>query len=125
MKYPHCLEGFHEGQASWSVMVGGDKDGSWVLYRLLCPACGRYVFYLQNGASPGYGEGQQRVRLPIVNKSLLVWPKGISRSPVPTEVPTEIVEDYKEACLVLADSPKASALSAAGVCRIFFEARRA
>jgi hypothetical protein len=38
-----------------------------------------------------------------------VWPKGVSRAPVPTEVPPEIVEDYREACLVLGDSPKASA----------------
>jgi hypothetical protein len=39
----------------------------------------------------------------------LVWPKGTNRPPVPPEVPKEIAEDYTEACLVLADSPKASA----------------
>ncbi len=39
----------------------------------------------------------------------MVWPKGVSRAPVPPEVPPEIAEDYKEACLVLTDSPKASA----------------
>jgi hypothetical protein len=38
-----------------------------------------------------------------------VWPKGVARSPVPPEVPPGIAEDYKEACLVLSDSPKASA----------------
>jgi hypothetical protein len=38
-----------------------------------------------------------------------VWPKGISRAPVPSEGPSEIVEDYKEACLVISESPKASA----------------
>ncbi|HXN53315.1 MAG TPA: DUF4145 domain-containing protein [Candidatus Acidoferrum sp.] len=49
------------------------------------------------------------MRLPVVSSSLLLWPKGVSRAPVPSEVPPDIVEDYKEACLVLADSPKASA----------------
>jgi hypothetical protein len=49
------------------------------------------------------------VTLPAVLQTLLVWPKGISRSPVPADVPPAIVEDYKEACLVLTDSPKASA----------------
>jgi Domain of unknown function (DUF4145) len=39
----------------------------------------------------------------------MVWPKGVSRAPVPPEVPPAIAEDYKEACLVLSDSPKASA----------------
>jgi len=90
-------------------MLGGDKDGAWVLNRLLCPACRRYVFYLENGASVGYPEGQQHMRLSVISRSLLVWPKGVSRAPVPPEVPPDIVEDYKEACLVLADSPKASA----------------
>jgi Domain of unknown function (DUF4145) len=44
-----------------------------------------------------------------VYKVLLVHPKGAARSPCPKEVPTQIAEDYKEACLVLADSSKASA----------------
>jgi Domain of unknown function (DUF4145) len=44
-----------------------------------------------------------------VEKVLLVYPKGASRSPCPNEVPNQISEDYKEACLVLCDSPKASA----------------
>jgi hypothetical protein len=38
-----------------------------------------------------------------------IRPKGISRSPIPKEVPEKYAEDYTEACLVLADSPKASA----------------
>ena len=39
----------------------------------------------------------------------LVRPKAISRSPLPPEIPPKFTEDYKEACLVLSDSPKASA----------------
>ena len=39
----------------------------------------------------------------------MVWPRGITRSPVPIEVPPEIAQDYREASLVLGDSPKASA----------------
>lgn len=38
----------------------------------------------------------------------MVWPRGITRSPVPIEVPPEIAQDYREACLVFGDSPKAS-----------------
>jgi hypothetical protein len=108
MKCPHCLEGFHEGQAWWSVVVGSNKDGTWLVNRLLCPACQQYVFYLDNGTA-AFGIGQQSVRLSIVTRSLMVWPRGVSRAPVPPEVPPEIAEDYKEACLVLSDSPKASA----------------
>jgi hypothetical protein len=40
---------------------------------------------------------------------ILVRPRAGARAPCPSEVPADIAEDYKEACLVLADSPKASA----------------
>ena len=40
---------------------------------------------------------------------VLVEPKVISRAPLPTEVPPRFANDYKEACLTIADSPKASA----------------
>ena len=49
----------------------------------------------------------------------MAWPKGVSRAPVPIEVPPGIVEDYKEACLVLTDSPKLLPLSVGDACRIF------
>lgn len=40
----------------------------------------------------------------------IVHPKSTSRSPIPVEVDDEMVKsDYIEACLVLTDSPKASA----------------
>ena len=42
-------------------------------------------------------------------RSRMVWPKGLSRAPVPPEVPTAIAEDYMEACVVLGDSATASA----------------
>ena len=46
---------------------------------------------------------------PVNAVSYLIHPKATSRQPVPAEVPEEFTADYKEACLVLADSPKASA----------------
>jgi Domain of unknown function (DUF4145) len=55
------------------------------------------------------GVGSQQMKFQPPTRIMMVWPKGIARAPVPPEVPPEIVEDYKEACLVLADSPKASA----------------
>ncbi len=41
--------------------------------------------------------------------SYLIRPKISGRPPVPPDVPNKYAEDYKESCLVLADSPKASA----------------
>ena len=39
----------------------------------------------------------------------LIHPRLSGRPPIPPEVPEEFAADYREACLVLADSPKASA----------------
>lgn len=39
----------------------------------------------------------------------MVRPRGSSRPPCPADVPSEIAEDYGEACIFLPDSTKASA----------------
>jgi hypothetical protein len=111
MKCPHCLVEFHDQQTWWSVFLGNDAGGQWLLSRRICPACIRFVFYLESGVGlpPGTQQGTLNQRLPTAINTMLVWPKAVARTPVPPEVPPEIVEDYREACLVLADSPKASA----------------
>ncbi len=110
MKCPHCLVDFHDEQTFWSVALTADADGQWLLSRRTCPSCHRFVLYLENGAPQGpVAQGQQNVRFLAGSQRIMVRPKGTSRAPVPAEVPPDIVDDYKEACLVLADSPKASA----------------
>jgi hypothetical protein len=49
-----------------------------------------------------------RIKEPV-KRIVLAWPKAASRLPAPPEIPLQLAEDYREACLVLADSPKASA----------------
>lgn len=44
-----------------------------------------------------------------IEESILVRPRGSSRPPCPDEVPKKFAGDYEEACLILSDSPKASA----------------
>jgi hypothetical protein len=109
MKCPHCLVEFHENPVNF--YIGEDVDGSWGIRKYNCPnpKCKKNIYFLiENGI---YEDNYHR---PIINevgiKSLrLIRPKGSNRPPVPIEVPKEITEDYTEACLVLADSPKASA----------------
>jgi hypothetical protein len=40
---------------------------------------------------------------------IIVYPKAPSRAPLDKRVPDDLAEDYRQACLVLPDSPKASA----------------
>lgn len=110
MKCPHCLENFHEGQTWWSVFLGNDDDGAWLITRRHCPTCRRFVFELEKGAiSATVRQGTEQARLGDVVQRVRAWPSGVSRAPIPSEVPARIAEDYREACLVLAESPKASA----------------
>jgi hypothetical protein len=53
--------------------------------------------------------GLAAVQRPHGSEILLVWPRTSGRPPAPAEVPPEYARDYNEACLVLNDSPKASA----------------
>ena len=114
MKCPHCMTEFHAfGSRS---MIGEDCDGRWYSVCATCPRCERLIVFLQNST------GALQTDLDIVGEArlegllnepetvaTLVKPKGCQRSPCPPEVPEGIAQDYNEACLVLSDSPKASA----------------
>ena len=67
-----------------------------------CPECDQYIVeYELIAADIDYQEPQTKQ---------IIWPKVRPEArPVPPEVPAKFAEDYTEACLVLEDSPKASA----------------
>jgi hypothetical protein len=110
MKCPHCLENFNDEQTWWSLALGTDVDGTWILARRTCPTCRRMIFNLENGPPQQVTQGSQNVRIGVVSRNIQAWPKGIARAKLPGGViPPDIADDYREACLVLADSPKASA----------------
>jgi hypothetical protein len=97
MKCPHCLEGYFE---DWKILgdLVDDVDGSWRVKFDTCPSCKRVIMkltHVRRGAT-------KRVES-------LIRPKAPARSPLSPEVPETFTGDYREACLVLADSPKASA----------------
>jgi hypothetical protein len=95
MKCPHCLESFHE---EWEWLGSEeDCDGSWGVWYTKCPDCDRVVMRLDH-----HREGEK------VGESL-IRPKATARASLPPDVPEAFAGDYREACLVLADSPKASA----------------
>lgn len=100
MKCPHCLVEFHSNQRD--VRLGGDVDGVWIAIIEKCPNCQKMVlFLLLKDEDVAFGTK--------TIMSFMAYPKGISRSPLSPDVPEKFAQDYKEACLVLNDSPKASA----------------
>jgi len=101
MKCPHCLENFN---SSWKKeFLSKDKDGGWFILFCKCTneKCDKLIVKLLNTTSVFNTEE--------ANKEYLVYPKGVSRTPLSEVVPEQFTGDYLEACLVLSDSPKASA----------------
>jgi len=110
---PHCLVAFNPID-NHENLIGKDSEGYWYYYRVNCPECKNIIIYLILWKT---GSNLKGTTIPLPSglpphaelKKILVYPKNISRTPCPSEVDPKYQEDYKEACLVLADSPKASA----------------
>ena len=110
MQCPHCLVTIFA--QPWDYYLGFDRDFKWWIRTFLCPSCNRFFLELMKEPTrPGYTGLPPGAPVPAPSNadSSLVHPKATSRQPVPAEVPEEFTADYREACLVLADSPKASA----------------
>ena len=107
MKCLHCLVEFHDEVAY--IGVEADADHMWIVEMHRCPACDRLNLFLVNC------DGESIEHFPInINSRVAIRPKGPGRPPCPTQVPATIAVDYREACLVLHDSPRASAALSRG-----------
>ena len=105
MKCPHCLQQFHSSRDT--VKLGVDCQFRWFALKETCPACDKLIIELHREAlHPDALEPTELIVSPV---NLLVYPKGVARIPLSDEIPAKFAEDYREACLVLNDSPKASA----------------
>ena len=136
MQCPHCLVHFHlEGTQQPSVhtavfankaelyYLGRDNDGYYWVEVTTCPGCERAIITLVDAddynapmeREPYSTPSQERPRdVAVITcrkeiRRKLVRPQSTERPPVPPEVPDEYSKDYKEACLILANSPNASA----------------
>jgi uncharacterized protein DUF4145 len=109
MKCPHCNVAVHVELASKAIVDARDENREevrWHTSAAVCPNCTKAIIYLTSKALAYTGgmaipTGVQRV-------NTLVWPRSGER-PCPTEVPTELQKDYREAANVLSISPQASA----------------
>jgi hypothetical protein len=103
MKCPHCCVEIYVEPERADLIETYNKKWAAEYYRCPNPACGGIVINLLEiwiSQTPGLMGGR---------KTFPAYPRITGRSPVPPEVPEEITEAFEEACLVLSDSPKASA----------------
>ncbi len=111
MKCPHCQTSFHPQTKLREIGTVGKIDGedcAWRVESDVCPTCEKPILTLSQMRK----ELVANIGVPwvmTVVKTFMIFPKGTGRPPAPQEVPADIAADFNEACLVLADSPKASA----------------
>lgn len=106
MKCPHCTVSIHVEDDDY--VIAEDVKGFWKIGYNLCPNCDKIIVYTEIGNAERSTAGSETI-VDVIGERTIVYPRSISRLPCPSEVPAKIAEDYNEACLVLADSPKASA----------------
>lgn len=104
MKCPHCLNAFHD--QTQRSFIGEDQSSCWTLLYQTCPTCHRFILALNERYNRYVVEGDNRYHN---QRTFLCYPKAISRAPLPEEVPEGYAQDYREACVTIQDSPKASA----------------
>lgn len=109
MKCPHCLVEINPNFSE--TFLYGDKESFWSVFTMNCPnsICGKMIIDLASGEPHRNQQNQAYHGLKSVNFRQTIRPFASSRPPVPPEVDELFAKDYKEACLILTFSPKASA----------------
>jgi len=120
MKCPYCLENFH---VKWYYSIFATPDRTWLheadnyfgIRFCHCPSssCNKLIIQIGKLIAGYQDPWANPINTPSSNPGMYTWkllkPRNISRVSLPSEVPPKFANDYNEACLVIADSPKASA----------------
>lgn len=105
MKCPHCLTAFHDAPSTFPL--GTDVTSYWVAVTRTCPTCRRLIISLLENYDRVAGS---KLRDSYANqREFFCYPRAVSRVPLSPNVPATLAGDYREACITLVDSPKASA----------------
>ena len=112
---PKCKLSFTMGSGQSTYIDKDNRDRHWWLAFAICPGCDQLVVWLVTMTGYAFQEnlGNHNPAWystpPDGAQIETIFPKVSPRGPAPPEVPPEFAEDYVEACLTFADSPKASA----------------
>ena len=106
MKCPHCLISFHDKPEYIDIEKNVNEE--WLISKSRCPECLKLIIYLIDGKIVS-NQIEFISHFSSSRKKYLVYPKSISRSPISPDIPNQYSDDYKEASLILQDSPKACA----------------
>lgn len=96
MLCPHCYVHFHDNWSRYEVFRNGIPLTGWYYQTAQCSECGGMIFEIE----------PREARL---NETTRVYPSTGDRRPAPSQVPSDIAEIHRQACITLPVSPMASA----------------
>ncbi|SJN38509.1 Phage protein [Sphingobacterium faecium PCAi_F2.5] len=108
MKCPHCLIEINPNYKE--SLIGKDTTGYFSTFQMNCPneKCQKLIIELAAG-DLRKDHYDNVVGIKNIKSRISINPLTSIRSPAPAVVDKKFSEDYKEACLILTFSPKASA----------------
>lgn len=108
MKCPHCLIEINPNFGE--NYIGKDSTGYFSTFHMNCPNenCKKLIVDLAVGEARTNHHGQI-IGVKNIESKMSINPLSSIRPPAPSVVDKTFSEDYKEACLILMFSPKASA----------------
>jgi Domain of unknown function (DUF4145) len=106
IKCAHCAVSFRS--VVEFARLEQDHEAHWFVEKQLCPQCRNFNLFLVSSATFNRSASRPYSDENVASRRL-IRPRSTNRDPTPPEVPAQYAQDYLEACLVLADSPKASA----------------
>lgn len=107
----HCGIAFHEKEEPPKPLTE-TRGYLWIIFVQVCPACEGENFVLASQEAYNYiprrmsNESGKGYNDPVAR---MVWPRVSPKPPAPPEVPEPLAKDFHQACMVLTDSPEASA----------------
>ena len=107
MRCPHCTVAVHPNWQYGTIDQDPEQDTYWEWAKMYCPACHSTIIKVRLQIYTGGGFAGDEPY--ATYREVWVEPSTPARGPVGEEVPSEFVEDFKEALAVLPVSPKASA----------------
>ncbi len=107
MKCPHCMVEYHDVVQLFPI--GADDEGNYEVSLRCCPKCQRNSYALITYVQEYKSVSGSAQNFKTIISERMIRPRVANRSPAPAEVPRQYATDYLEACLVISDSPKASA----------------
>lgn len=105
-KCPHCHVAFSAQQDT--IDLDKDAEAHWVVSRVQCPTCNRFVLQLRAGKA-GYYPNSSTMASFATSLSKLIRPEVELPHSIPQGTPKHIAQDYIEATIVRNYSPNASA----------------